>query len=125
IFYLTGFNIWYPIIDLFNRTYFENEYIALLANPVDTLLIPDQSYRYLLLSGILLAIPTFILFAVITWREKSGKALSFIIGLIIISVGAAISANQPYVPFELIGISIIALGIFGIIDKYIFRKKET
>lgn len=126
IFYLTGFNIWYPTIDLINRMYFENnEYIAILANPVDTLLIPDQSYKYLYMSGILLAAPAFILFAVLTWRERSGKALGFIIGLITIAVGASVAIEEAYAPFELLGISIMALGIFGLIDKYLFKKTET
>nr|MDO8080984.1 hypothetical protein [Candidatus Freyarchaeota archaeon] len=125
IFYLMGFNIWYPTIDLINRVYLQNSYIALFANPVDVLLIPDLSYTYLLISGILVALPTFVMFAILTWREKSGKALGFLIGLIIISAGAAFGANQPYIPFELIGISIIGLGIFGLIDKYVFKKTET
>lgn len=125
IFYLTGFNLWYPYIDLINRVYLHNSYIALFANPVNVLLIPDQSYSYLLISGVLLAVPAFIMFIILTWREKSGKALGFLLGLIIISVGAAFSADQPYIPFELIGISIVGLGIFGLIDKYLFKKTET
>jgi hypothetical protein len=122
IFYLKGYNIWYPLIDVLNRAYLQNSYFALFANPVDALLIPDQSYIYLLMSGILLALPAFIMFSILVWREKSGKALGFLIGLIIISAGAAFSANQPYIPFELIGISIIALGIFGLIDKHLFKN---
>ncbi len=125
IFYLMGFNIWYPALDLINRVYIQNDYIALFANPVDVLLIPDLSYTYLLISGILLALPAFILFAILAWREKSGKALGFFIGLIIIFAGATVSANQGYIPFELIGICILAAGIFGLIDKYVYRKTET
>ncbi len=125
IYYLMGFDIWYPTLGLINSMYVQNDYIALLANPVDILLIPDLSYTYLLISGILLAIPAFMLFAILAWREKSGKALSFLIGLIIISAGAAYSANQGYIPFELMGICIIAAGIFGLIDKYVYKKTET
>ncbi|MFB0562149.1 MAG: hypothetical protein ACETWM_13180 [Candidatus Lokiarchaeia archaeon] len=125
IFYLMGLDIWYPTLDLINSVYIQNDYIALLANPVNILFIPDLSYTYLLISGILLALPAFMLFAILAWREKSGKALGFLIGLIIIFAGAAYSANQGYIPFELIGICIIGVGIFGLIDKYVYKKTET
>ncbi|MEX2722420.1 MAG: hypothetical protein Q6367_000885 [Candidatus Freyarchaeota archaeon] len=125
IFYLMGFNIWYPVVDLINTLYIQNDYIAMLANPVNSLLIPDPSYVYLLVSGGLLAAPSFILFAILAWREKSGKALGFLIGLLIILSGAAISTDVGYLPFEIVGIGIVAAGIFGLIDKYLYKKNIT
>lgn len=127
IFYLSGYNIWKPILDWINILYLRNNYISAFANPVSALLIPDLSYFYLLVSGILLALPALILFTIIAWREKSGKALGFVLGLIIIFIGGALSVGNAliYIVFEVTGISILGAGITGLIDKYVLKKPKT
>jgi hypothetical protein len=127
IFYLLGYDIWYPLFDLMNSVYIRNEYLAPVLNPVSAYLIPDVSYLYLLILGLLLALPTIILFAIIAWREKDGKALGFVLGLIIIFTGGALSGSHAlvYVAFEIAGISIIGAGITGLIDKYVYKKTLT
>ncbi|MBS7251605.1 MAG: hypothetical protein KIH08_13605 [Candidatus Freyarchaeota archaeon] len=127
IFYLSGYNLWKPILEGINTLYFRNNYIAAFANPVNSLLIPDTSYFYLIVSGILLALPALILFTIIAWRQKSGKALGFVLGLIIIFIGGALSGGHAlvYIVFEVTGISILGAGITGLIDKYILKKPKT
>lgn len=127
MFYLTGYNIWYPLLDWINIRWVRNDYLAAIVNPVDALLIPDTSYLYLLVSGLLLALPAIILFSFIAWREKDGKSLAFSLGLVIIFVGGVVSATNAliYITFELVGISIIGAGITGLIDKYVLKKTGT
>ncbi len=127
IFYLSGYDLWRPLLDFMNLRYIRNDYIAAFVNPVSALIIPDLSYFYLLISGILLALPALILFSIIAWREKSGKALGFILGLVTIFIGGALSGGHAlmYIAFEVTGISIIGVGIFGLIDKYVYKKTET
>ncbi|MFB0561969.1 MAG: hypothetical protein ACETWM_12270 [Candidatus Lokiarchaeia archaeon] len=127
MFYLNGYNLWNPLLDWINIRWIRNDYIAAIVNPVDALLIPDLSYLYLLISGLLLALPAIILFSIIAWREKDGKALGFTLGLVIIFIGGAISGTHAliYIVFELAGISIIGAGIIGLIDKYVYKKTET
>lgn len=124
MFYLTGNNIWYPVLDWINILWVRNDYLAAIVDPVDALLIPDTSYLYLLVSGLLLALPAIILFSYIAWREKDGKSLAFALGLVIIFVGGVVSATNTliYITFELVGISIIGAGITGLIDKYVLKK---
>ncbi len=125
IFYLSGYNLWKPVLDWINIIYLRNNYVSVLANPVSTLLIPDLSYYYLIVSGIILALPALILFTIIAWREKSGKALGFVLGLIIIFIGGALSGGHAlvYIVFEATGISILGLAITGLIDKYLLHKR--
>nr|MDO8075555.1 hypothetical protein [Candidatus Freyarchaeota archaeon] len=127
IFYLAGYNLWNPLLDWVNFRYLRNDYVAVISNPVNVLLIPDLSYLYLIISGLILSLPTLILFSVIAWRERSGKALGFVLGLIIILIGGALSGGHAliYIIFEVTGISIIGVGITGLIDKYVYKTTET
>jgi len=101
-----------------------NEILDLLFNPV-SIMIPRIDVTIISIYLFIISAPTFILFYVIAWRNRSGRSLGFAVGLTVLNLNFVSGLNEEVLAITtLIATVFFALGIFGIFDRIVKTKPQ-
>nr|MDO8082096.1 hypothetical protein [Candidatus Freyarchaeota archaeon] len=92
-----------------------------------SVIIPNSAKIVLLIYLVITSVPAAILFYALAWRNKSGKSLGFALGITILDMigSTGVHVGVIHASFTLVATAFFALGIFGLLDKYLLHRKES
>ncbi len=92
-----------------------------------SVIIPNSAKMILIMYLVIASVPAAILFYALAWRNKSGKSLGFALGITILDMLGATSIHIGAIHafFTLVATAFFALGVFGLLDKYLLHRKES